>query len=96
MTAMNTNLTNLVTKMAFEMVAKAHANGTDNEKEVANEIALDALGIADMLAEKDPTMAHWIRPVEARLRRNAQRIAKDTHDGEIRRMANAILALAAK
>lgn len=96
MTAMNLNLADLVTKMAFEMVAKAHTHGTGDEKELANEIALEALKITDMLAEKDMMLAHWIRPAEARIRKNAERIAKDTRDWEIRKLANAIMALAAK
>lgn len=92
---MNTNIANIVAKMAFEMVAKAHTHGTDNEKEIANEIALEALSITDMLAKKDMKLAHWIRPTEARIRKNAERIAQDTRDWEIRKLANAILALAA-
>ena len=96
MTAMNLNLANLVTKMAFDMVAKAATHGTGNEKALADEIALEALDITDMLAEKDVMLAHWIRPKEARIRRNAERIAENARDWEIRKLANAILALAAK
>ena len=92
---MNTNIANIVTKLAFEMVARAHTHGTDIDKELANEIARGALDIADMLAKKDVTLAHWIRPKEARIRKNAKRISKDALDGEIRMLANAILALAA-
>ena len=96
MTAMNTTLAELVTKMAFEIVAKAHARDAGDEKELANVIALEVLGITDMLAEKDMMLAHWIRAREARIRKNAQRLAQDSRDWEIRKLATAILALAEK
>lgn len=96
MTAMNTTLAELVTKMAFEIVAKADARDAGDEKELANVIALEVLGITDMLAEKDMMLAHWIRAREARIRKNAQRLAQDSRDWEIRKLATAILALAEK